>query len=176
MLALSTVRVCPILSESSQGIFTYLYATTCTDPGSSDPYFCLPGPSNDPTLPQLTVAFQVVPPRGDKHFCDLLHPSSEDSEELRGRWNSNSVCILSERTITPDTLSVCAPFRHSNHLSTPPSQFYSYADCMHNINNITYVMTPTVRVVAYDVRSRITINRIPMELPLKIFEANDLCL
>ena len=137
-------------------------------------------PRNDPTLPQLTVAFKVF---RDEGGCDtsyhLIPPSSGD--ELFRRY-SKSVCILleSKHSITSDTLSVSLAFRHSNILHTISNQLDPEACCAHTLLDYFYpkhyVTTRTVRVVPMDgVRPRITICCLPMELLMKIFEATDSC-
>ncbi|KAF8555694.1 hypothetical protein OG21DRAFT_836790 [Imleria badia] len=128
-------------------------------------------PQNDPTsstLPQLTVAFQVIPhPTGEpSNYYHLIPPPSND--KLRCHWGSKSARILMEsnHSITPDTLSVSVPLQHSRFLVTL-SNHRHYWDAM------AYVTTRTVQVVANDACRRITISYLPAELLLKIFEVTD---
>ena len=125
-------------------------------------------PHNDPTLPQLTVAFEVFPRGYYEHTCDLIPPSSAD--ELRRR---ESILLESKHSITSDTQFVSMTFDHSEYLRTRSNPFELYrCICDYNLDDRRYVTTRTVRVVPTMDRA---LPRIPTELLIKIFESMDSC-
>jgi hypothetical protein len=130
-------------------------------------------PHNDPTLPQLTLAFKVSRRVNVYYnpFHDLIPPSSDD---VLRRRESKSVCILldSKYSITSDTRSVSVTFDHAGYLCTRSNQLDR---CIHDRSDPKYVTTRVVRVVpTVPVDGART--RIPTELLIKIFEAIDSCM
>ena len=128
-------------------------------------------PHNDPTLPQLTVAFEVFLSGYCNYTSDLIPPSSDDG--LRRR-ESKSVRILleSKHSITSDTRSVSVTFDHACYLRTRSNQIDRYRFCSHNRDDQHYVTARTVRVVPTMDGAH---PRIPTELLIEIFEAVDSC-
>ena len=100
----------------------------------------------NPTLPQLTVAFKVFLDRAYRCYA-IVPPSSVD--ELR-RQDSKSLCILLESThlITPDTLSASVAFEHSNILRTSSDSLVN--NCRHALKPAEYTVVRTVRVIPVD--------------------------
>ena len=126
---------------------------------------------NHPTLPRLTVTFEVVLCTTDiSAGCCCLIPRFSD-DELR-TWDNKCVLLEGEQLISADTTFLSLDFTHSRLLDT--SSFGSWCDPDDGRDRLQLVTTRTVRVIPInDTRPRTFICSIPTEVLLKIFEATN---